>query len=55
MNWILIVITGIVVISLISFLVIRNQKDEKEFEEQPDGAYFKIKDRESPIKKDDSL
>ena len=55
MNWILIVVTGVLAISLISFLIIRNKKDEKEFEKQPDEAYFRIKDSPSNIEEDDSL
>ena len=55
MNWILIVVTGVLAISLISFLIIRNKKDEKEFEKQPDEAYFRIKDNPSNIEEDDSL
>ncbi|MEP6748847.1 MAG: hypothetical protein ABJB86_14040 [Bacteroidota bacterium] len=55
MNWILIVVTGILAVALISFLVIRNRKDEKEFEKQPDEAYFKINDKLSNMEEDDSL
>ncbi len=32
MNWLIIIIVGILAIALIVFLVIGNQKDEKEFE-----------------------
>lgn len=32
MNWLIIIIVGILAIALIVFVVIRNQKDEQEFE-----------------------
>lgn len=41
MNWTILVIFGIAVIALIIFLVVRNKKDEKEFEEVIKGDYPK--------------
>ena len=41
MNWLVIIIFGILAISLIVFLVIRNQKDEKDFEKELDNDYPK--------------
>ncbi|MEO5685539.1 MAG: hypothetical protein ABIQ88_23030 [Chitinophagaceae bacterium] len=55
MNWILIIITGVLAISLISFLIIRNKKDEKEFEKQPGESNFKVKDRLSDTEENDAL
>ncbi len=46
MNWLLIIPFGIAVIALIVFLVRRNIKDEKEFEEQLKNDYHKTKDEE---------
>lgn len=41
MNWLIIIIFGILVIALIVFLIIRNQKDEKDFEKELDNDYPK--------------
>lgn len=47
MNWFIIIIVGIVVITLLVFLIIRNQKDEKEFEKKLNRDYPKYKGEES--------
>lgn len=49
MNWPLIIIFGIAAIAFIVFLVIRNQKDEKDFEQQLNNDYHKTKDAEKDI------
>jgi FtsZ-interacting cell division protein ZipA len=41
MNWITIVIFGIVIIGLVVFTIIRNQKDKKELEQQINEDYPK--------------
>ena len=41
MNWLVIIIVGILAIALIVFLIRRNQKDEKQFEKQLDNDYPK--------------
>ena len=41
MNWYAIIIIGIVVIALITFLIYRNQKDEKDLEEKLNDDYTK--------------
>ena len=41
MNWLLLVFVGIAVVALIVFLVIRNVKDKKQFEEQLNNDYHK--------------
>ncbi len=46
MNWTVIIIVGIALIALIVFLVRRNAKDEKEFEQQQNNDYHKTKDEE---------
>lgn len=46
MNWIALTIFGIAAIALIVFLVMRNRKDEKDFEEQANKDYHKTKDEE---------
>lgn len=43
MNWLIIIIFGILVIALIVFLITRNQKDEKDFEKELDNEYSKSK------------
>jgi preprotein translocase subunit YajC len=52
MNWSLIIVFGVVTIALIVFLVVRNQKDEKEFENQLKNDYRKTKDEEGDIEID---
>ena len=49
MNWTIIIIAAIILIALIVFLVTKNQKDEKEFENQQNKDYHKSKDEEGDI------
>jgi hypothetical protein len=51
MNWLIIIIAGILAIALIVFLVRRNQKDEKQFEKQLDNDYPKPGTDEGDIDK----
>jgi len=46
MNWIILILFGIAAIALTVFLVVRNRKDEKDFEEQVNNDYHKTKDEE---------
>ena len=55
MNWPLLIIFGIAAIALIVFLVIRNQKDEKEFESQIKNDYRKTKDEEGDVEIDEKM
>lgn len=55
MNWPLLIIFGIAAIALIVFLVIRNQKDEKEFESQLKNDYHKTKDEEGDVEIDEKM
>ncbi len=55
MNWPLLIIFGIAAIALIVFLVIRNQKDEKEFETQLKNDYHKTKDEEGDVEIDEKM
>ena len=41
MNWTILIIVAIFVLGLVVFLIIRNQKDEKEFEEKMNNDYPK--------------
>jgi low affinity Fe/Cu permease len=43
MNWPVIIIVSIAAIALLVFLIIRNQKDEKDFEDQLNNDYPKPK------------
>lgn len=54
MNWLILIIFGIIAIALIVFLIIRNQKDEKKFEKQLDNDYPKS-NREDGDKEIDEL
>lgn len=49
MKWPLIILLGIAAIALIVFLVMRNLKDEKEFENQIKNDYRKPGDNEGDI------
>jgi low affinity Fe/Cu permease len=55
MNWPLIIVLGIAAILLIVFLVMRNVKDEKEFEDQLKNDYHKTKDEEGDIDIDEVM
>ena len=46
MNWPVMILFGIAVVALIIFLVVRNVKDEKQFEDQLKNDYHKTKDEE---------
>jgi low affinity Fe/Cu permease len=43
MNWYILIIVGVAAISLIVFLIIRNQKDEIDLEEKLNDDYTKSK------------
>ncbi len=49
MNWPLLILVGVAIIALIVFLVRRNQKDKKEFENQLKNDYRKPKDEEGDV------
>ncbi len=53
MNWFVIVIVGIIVIALVVFTIIRNQKDKNEFEQQINNDYPKKKDAENDVEIDE--
>lgn len=55
MNWIVLIIVGVALIVLIIFLVWRNTKDEKEFEQQQNNDYHKTKDEEGDIETEEKL
>ena len=52
MNWIALILFGIAALALIVFLVVRNQKDEKVFEDQVNNDYHKTKDEEGDAETD---
>ncbi|MEP7254848.1 MAG: hypothetical protein ABI666_03675 [Ferruginibacter sp.] len=49
MNWFILIPVGIALIALVTFLVMRNQKDEKKFEQQMNNDYHKSKDEEDEV------
>jgi LPXTG-motif cell wall-anchored protein len=53
MNWIALTLFGIAAVALIAFLVIRNRKDEKVFEDQINNDYHKTKDEEGDVETDE--
>ena len=55
MNWPVIIIVGIALIALIVFLVRRNAKDEKEFEQQQNNDYHKTKNEEGDVEVEEKM
>jgi uncharacterized membrane-anchored protein YhcB (DUF1043 family) len=55
MNWFILIIFGIAVTALIVFLVKRNIKDEKVFEDQLKNDFHKSKDEEGDVEIDEVL
>ena len=55
MNWAVLIPVGIILIGLIIFLVLRNIKDEKKFEEQLNNDYHKSKEEEGDAEIDEAL
>jgi FtsZ-interacting cell division protein ZipA len=53
MNWLIIIIVGILAIALIVFFVTRNQKDEKKFEKELNKDYAKPMNEEGDIEIDE--
>ncbi len=53
MNWLLLIPVGIGMIALIVFLIMRNIKDEKKFENQLKNDYRKPKNDEEDIEVED--
>ncbi|MGA9211838.1 hypothetical protein [Kaistella sp.] len=49
MSWSILIIFGVFAIALLVFLIIRNQKDEKEFEKELNDDYPK------PMKEDNDI
>jgi hypothetical protein len=47
MNWPLLILFGSAALALIIFLIVRNQKDEKNFEEQLNNDYDKTNDKKT--------
>lgn len=55
MNWPLLILFGIAAIALIVFLVLRNQKDEKQFENKLKNDYHKSKNEEGDAEIDEVM
>ena len=47
MNWLVLIIVGIVLIALLTFLILRNKKDKTDFEQQINQDYKKSPDHEN--------
>lgn len=54
MNWLVLILFGIAALALIIFLIVRNQKDEKVFEEQLNNDYHKTKEKEGDVEIDEA-
>jgi preprotein translocase subunit YajC len=52
MNWTIVIIVSILALGLIFFLIIRNQKDEKDFEETLNNDFPKKPDQRGEIEED---
>lgn len=46
MNWPVLIVVGIAAVGLIVFLVVRNNKDEKQFEKQLNNDFTKPKEEQ---------
>jgi hypothetical protein len=55
MNWPVLIIVGIAALALVIYLIVRNQKDEKSFEEQLKQDYHKSKDEEGDVEIDEKM
>lgn len=55
MNWPLLIVFGIAAVALIVFLVWRNQKDEKQYENQLKNDFPKSKDEEGDTEIEDVM
>jgi hypothetical protein len=55
MNWPVLIIVGIAALALIIYLIVRNQKDEKSFEEKLKQDYHKSKDEEGDVEIDEKM
>ncbi len=49
MNWLIIIITGILAIALIVFLIVRNKKDKRKFKKQLNNDYPKPRSEDGDI------
>jgi hypothetical protein len=55
MNWYILIPFTIIVVALIVWLIIRNQKDEVKFEDQLNQNYHKEKDEEGDVDTEEIL
>ena len=55
MNWYILIPFGIAAIALIIFLIVRNRKDEKKFEQHLNDDYRKTKDEEDDAPTEEGL
>ena len=55
MNWLVLIPVGIGAVALIVFLIMRNIKDEKKFEDQLKNDYRKPRDDEGDIETEDEM
>jgi large-conductance mechanosensitive channel len=55
MNWFAIIIVAIIVIALVTFLVVRNIKDEKDYERKVNQDYHHSKDEEGDVDAEEAV
>ena len=55
MNWFILIPVGAVLIALVTFLVMRNVKDERKFEQQLNDDYHKSKEEEGDVDIEESM
>ncbi len=55
MNLFAVSVTVVICIALIVFVIVRNQKDKKQFEQQLKNDYHKTKDEEDDVDADEVL
>ena len=52
MNWTILIIVGVLVIALVVFTIIRNQKDKKDLKEKLNNDYPKKPDQRGELEED---
>lgn len=55
MNWTVLIVVGVALAALVALLIMKNRKDEKEFEQQANNDFHKSKEEEGDTDTDKPL
>lgn len=55
MNWLILIPVGAVLIALVTFLIMRNVKDERKFEKNMNNDYHKSKEEEGDVDAEETM